>query len=265
MNPIIQNVVLIGAGNLATHLGKALKKAKFSILQVYSRTFDTASSLARELNCEATDDINLVKKGDAQVYIFAVKDSALDTLIPPVARLNPKALFLHTAGSMPMQVFKSYVPNYGVLYPMQTFSKTREVDFSTIPCFIEGSSEENVTQIREIATRITDLVYELSSEKRQYLHLAAVFACNFTNHLYALSAEILQKEEIPFSVMNSLIDETAQKVHDISPLQAQTGPALRYDGNVIEAQLNLLKDYPLMQQIYELLSKSIHDHATKKS
>ncbi len=261
MDPIIQNVVLIGAGNLATHLGKALKKSEISILQVYSRTFNAASSLAKELNCEATNDINLVKK-DAQVYIFAVKDSALDTLIPPVARLNPKALFLHTAGSMPMQIFKSYVSNYGVLYPMQTFSKTREVDFSTIPCFIESSSEENMTQIRGIATRITNLVYELSSEKRQYLHLAAVFACNFTNHLYTLSAEILQKEGIPFSVMNSLIDETAYKVHALSPLQAQTGPALRYDRNVIETQLNLLKNYPLIQEIYELLSKSIHDHAT---
>ena len=163
-------------------------------------------------------------------------------------------MFLHTAGSMPLTVFSGYTQHGGVLYPMQTFSKERLVSFANIPVFIEGDN----AVLRPLAESITHSVYELSSADRKYLHLSAVFACNFVNHCYALSAELLEKHGIPFSVMLPLIDETALKVHQLHPLEAQTGPAVRYDENVIRMQSSMLADSPLLQEIYNLLSVSIH-------
>lgn len=258
MSQTVGNIVLIGAGNLATQLSKSLLNNGFSVVQVYSRTQKSAQELAAELGCEATDSLTHVRR-DAQVYIFSVKDSALESLVAELGSLVRGALFLHTAGSMPMEVFRGNADRYGVFYPMQTFSKSREVDFTGIPCFIEGSSQEVLSLIREWAGKLSGQVYELSSEKRRYLHLAAVFACNFTNHLYALSDEILQEQGIPFEVMYPLIGETVRKIHQMPPLQAQTGPALRYDRNVMDAQLELLNDSPGMQEIYKAISQSIYE------
>lgn len=258
MSQTVRKVVLIGAGNVATQLGKELKKKGFTLLQVYSRTQEAAEELALLLDCEATNSLSQVRK-DAEVYLFSVKDSALESLVSEVGSLHSGALFLHTAGSMPIEVFKGKVRRYGVLYPMQTFSKSQEVDFSRIPCFIEGSSEEVQGIVRELAGTLTEQIYELTSEKRRYLHLAAVFACNFTNHLYALADDILQTQGIPFAVMHPLMDETVRKVRYMAPLQAQTGPALRYDRNVMDAQLDLLGDSPCMQEIYRVMSRSIYE------
>ena len=163
-------------------------------------------------------------------------------------------MILHTAGSMPLSIFEGYTENGGVFYPMQTFSMEREVDFKEIPLFIEGKSP----QIRQLAESISNHVYELSTADRKYLHLAAVFACNFTNHCYTLAAEVLEKKGLPFDVMLPLVDETARKVHELHPKEAQTGPAVRGDENVMQAQEGLLDES--MRQIYHQLSKSIQEH-----
>jgi predicted short-subunit dehydrogenase-like oxidoreductase (DUF2520 family) len=183
-----------------------------------------------------------------------VKDSALQEVICRATKGREQQLFVHTAGSMPMSLFEGYTNRFGVFYPMQTFSKERLVSFANIPVFIEGDN----AVLRPLAKSITHSVYELSSADRKYLHLSAVFACNFVNHCYALSAELLEKHGIPFSVMLPLIDETALKVHQLHPLEAQTGPAVRYDENVIRMQSSMLADSPLLQEIYNLLSVSIH-------
>jgi predicted short-subunit dehydrogenase-like oxidoreductase (DUF2520 family) len=144
---------------------------------------------------------------------------------------------------------------------MQTFSKERRVELSEVPFFIEGNDDHAVRVSQTIAESVTGKVYALSSQARKHLHLAAVFACNFANHCYQLSAEILENYQIPFSVMLPLIDETARKVHELHPLDAQTGPAVRYDENVIRMQSALLSDTPALQEIYDQLSLSIHRKA----
>ena len=250
-------IVLIGAGNLATHLGKALHAAGHDMVQVFSRTMQSAETLASLLDAEPLTDMAQVRD-DADVYIFSVKDSALEQLISQLCG-GEKKVFLHTAGSMPMSVFRGKALHYGVLYPMQTFSKQREVDFSIIPCFIEANDEFAQKQIEGLAVQISHRVYQLSSEDRRYLHLSAVFACNFANHCYAVSQELLQQHGIPFDVMLPLIDETAAKVHGMTPKEAQTGPAVRYDENVIGKQIQLLENQPYFQKIYDCMSKSIHE------
>ena len=270
-------IVLIGAGNLATHLGKALHAAGHDMLQVFSRTMQSAETLASLLDAEPLTDIAQVRD-DADVYIFSVKDSALVQLVAQLCRHEADGLgedgavnalrkakkgehervFLHTAGSMPMSVFKGMVQHYGVLYPMQTFSKQREVDFSIIPCFVEANDEFAQKQIEGMAREISGRVYELSSEDRKYLHLSAVFACNFANHCYAISQELLEEHGIPFDVMLPLINETAAKVHEMKPKDAQTGPAVRYDENVIGKQSKLLENHPHFKKVYDSMSKSIH-------
>ena len=250
-------IVLIGAGNLATHLGKALHAAGHDMVQVFSRTMQSAETLASLLDAEPLTDMAQVRD-DADVYIFSVKDSALEQLISQLCG-GEKKVFLHTAGSMPMSVFRGKALHYGVLYPMQTFSKQREVDFSIIPCFIEANDEFAQKQIEGLAGQISHRVFQLSSEDRKYLHLSAVFACNFANHCYAVSQELLQQHGIPFDVMLPLIDETAAKVHGMTPKDAQTGPAVRYDENVIGKQIQLLENQPYFQKIYDSMSKSIHE------
>lgn len=250
-------IVLIGAGNLATHLGKALHAAGHDMVQVFSRTMQSAETLASLLDAEPLTDMAQVRD-DADVYIFSVKDSALEQLISQLCG-GEKKVFLHTAGSMPMSVFREKALHYGVLYPMQTFSKQRKVDFSIIPCFIEANDEFALKQIEGLAGQISHRVYQLSSEDRKYLHLSAVFACNFANHCYAASQELLQQHGIPFDVMLPLIDETAAKVHGMTPKEAQTGPAVRYDENVIGKQIQLLENQPYFQKIYDCMSKSIHE------
>ncbi len=249
-------IVLIGAGNLATNIGKALAGRGHDLLQVYSRTAESAERLAALLHSDYTTSLSEVKD-EADLYLVAVKDSVLADVAEQLAKGHPDRFLVHTAGSMPMETLPTR--RRGVLYPMQTFSKEREVDFREIPCFIEASNAEDAEQLRTLAQTLSDKVYEANSEQRKYLHLAAVFCCNFVNHCYALSEKLLkEKGGLPFDVMLPLIDETARKVHELSPRKAQTGPAVRWDTNVMEKQLQLLEDKPELQDIYKALSKSIH-------
>lgn len=257
-------IVMIGAGNLATNLGKALQNAGHDIVQVYSRTWEHAQQLATIIGGAATDDLDSIVD-TADVYIFSLKDSALGDVVPKVSKGKAEKLMIHTAGSMPMSCFEGMAVHYGVLYPMQTFSKQREVDFRSIPCFIEGNDSLAKQNIRALAESISGRVYEMSSDDRRFLHLAAVWACNFTNHCYEVSAEILRKHDVPFDVMLPLIDETAAKVHDMEPIDAQTGPAVRFDDNVIRAQAALMRDNPILKDLYERMSMSIHLAAQKHS
>ena len=253
-----KRVVLIGAGNVATHLGIGLQKAGWEIAQVYSRTSATASELASRLEVPFVTSIEDVCT-DADIYLVMVKDAALQELIPSVVKGREKALFIHTAGSMPMDVWKDNARRYGVLYPMQTFSKAREVDFASVSFFVEANGEGELSLLKEMASSLSPKVYEATSAQRTYLHMAAVFACNFANHMYALSAHLLEKNGLPFDAMLPLIDETARKVHTLHPADAQTGPAVRYDRNVIDKHLALLADHPLYRELYELTSRIIHE------
>ena len=262
------NIIFIGAGNLATHLSQAFQRANHRVLQVYSRTEESASSLAALLDCPFTTRIEDILP-DAEVYVFSVRDAVLQDLaerlyahLRQVATAgNPRrgagALFVHTAGSMPLDVLPML--RRGVFYPMQTFSKSRHVDFCQIPIFLESQTDMRLMEL--LARALSQQVYHLDGERRRYLHLSAVFACNFVNHCYDLAGQLLQEHGIPFDTLLPLIDETARKVHELSPRQAQTGPAVRYDENVINAQSQLLNG--LSKDIYDLLSRSIHERSSQ--
>ena len=256
-------IVLIGAGNVATHLGTALKEAGYELIQVYSRTEQSASTLAHSLDIPYTTSVNEIST-HADMYLVAIKDAVLLNFIPLLTKGRTQSLFVHTAGSMPMDVWKPYVSRYGVLYPMQTFSKQHAVDFTTVPFFVEASNPDDLNQLKLMGTRLGSNFYEASSEQRKYLHLAAVFACNFSNHMYALCAQLLEQQHIPFEVMLPLIDETARKVHELAPHQAQTGPAVRQDENVLQKHMELLLSMPDMQALYKEISKSIYNLKKEK-
>lgn len=251
-------VVFIGAGNLATRLSQEMRRVGFTIKQVYSHTQASAELLARTLGCAWTIRPDEVPD-DADLYVFSLKDAVLSEVISHI-RPN-KGVWVHTAGSIPMDIFAGHAERYGVIYPLQTFSKKRPVDFSVIPFFLEANTPETAKVLQKVAVSVSGNVRFLSSEKRKQLHLAAVFACNFTNHIYALAVKLVAEQEIPADVLLPLIDETAAKIHNMSPAEAQTGPAIRYDENVINKHLTMLSD-PDMKSIYQLLSQSIHKEAS---
>ncbi len=234
-------IVVIGTGRLAWNLAPALSEAGHEVVTVNSRTLEGLPF-------------------EADIFIIAVKDDALAEVIARTAKGREEQLFVHTAGSMPMTLFEGHVRHCGVFYPMQSFSKERRVDFHSIPIFLEAGDDTSLATMKTLADTISDSVYELDTTGRRYLHLAAVFACNFANHCYALAADVLAKCGLPFNVMLPLIDETARKVHQLHPRDAQTGPAVRRDHNVIGMQSQLLADYPQLRCIYDLLSQSIQQN-----
>lgn len=248
---------------MATNLSRALLDAGHDIIQVYSRTMESAQKMATLAGGAATNDITALRK-DADVYIVSLKDSAIAELLPHICKGKEQKVFVHTAGSLPMDIFKGMALHYGVLYPMQTFSKERIVDFKTIPCFLEGNDELSRRTITTLASSVSEFLFAMSSEDRKYLHLASVFACNFANHCYTMAADILAKHNIPFEVLTPLIDETAAKIHELPPAEAQTGPAVRFDENILRQQSQMLKDNPLAKEIYDRMSVSIHNREMKK-
>ena len=250
-------IVFIGAGNLATRLSLAMQRVGMQIGQVYSHTEASARQLATRLGCPWTNDLSALQE-DGDLYVFSLKDTVLSDVISKVKPNN--GMWVHTAGSMPMSVFEGYAQRFGVLQPLQTFSKGRNVNFDVIPIFLEANTDKNADYLKNIASALSENVRFMSSEKRRSLHLAAVFACNFTNHIYTLSYKLLENESIPADVLLPLIDETVSKIHSMPPAAAQTGPAIRYDENVINKHLAMLDD-PDMQAIYRLLSQSIHKEA----
>lgn len=256
-------LVFIGAGRLATQMAQAVCQAGNEVTAVYSRTMASAEALVSIVGGVATDSIEALPL-HADAFIIAVKDAVISRLLQELILNRSQEAFFHTAGSIPMSVFSTAgASRYGVIYPMQTFSKERKVDFSHIPIFIEANNAETLTLANAIATSLSNKVTLLSSDDRRHLHLAAVFACNFVNHCYALSAQILEAHGLPFDTMIPLIEETAEKVKTMHPLDAQTGPAVRFDEQVIAAQSSLLAEWPMVREVYDLLSKSIHASTLK--
>ena len=250
-------IALIGAGNVATCLGPRLKEAGHEITAVYSRTVESARALADRLGATYTTDLKAVPASDAAIVML--KDDALKELAPAISDSLNDTLLLHTAGSVSMDIwYTAGAMKYGVLYPMQTFSKTSVIDWSQVPLFIEGSSDQTLDSIRELALTVSPDVTVLSSEGRKKLHLAAVFTCNFSNHMYAIAEQLLADEGVPFRVMLPLVRETARKVETMSPHDAQTGPAIRGDRKVIDEHLALLKDNPEFAELYRLISTDIN-------
>lgn len=262
----IQSVCLIGSGNVATHLGTALQTSGLAIHGIYSRTFAHAEALSSRLegNILATDCLSKLPEADA--YIFAVKDDSLPALASELSLTlsRRKAFFIHTSGSIPIEVLTQVTPLAAVIYPMQTFSKQLPLDFRQVPLFIEASDTETFLAVEHLAHLLSNSVNKLSSEGRKQLHLAAVFACNFSNHCYALAFKLLKESAIDPHCLLPLIDETTRKVHMMPPEKAQTGPAIRWDETIMNRQVEALTAHPEMQAVYEAMNRSIHALALAK-
>jgi predicted short-subunit dehydrogenase-like oxidoreductase (DUF2520 family) len=229
-------IIIIGLGNVATNLHHAFTKRGVACQMVSSRQ-------------------GLDQLPQANVYIYAVKDEALAAVVAQV-KGKEKAMHLHTSGSMPISVFGADKPHAGIFYPFQTFSKARVIeDFSTVPVFFEARGIDDISAVYSLALSITNHVYETTQHDRERLHVAGVYACNFTNLMYTMASELLQNTHIPFSALLPLIDETATKIHALRPCDAQTGPARRGDENVMTHHLDLLDEEK--RQLYRLLSDAI--------
>ncbi len=246
--------VLIGAGNLATCLGTELNRKGFEIRQVYSRTRQSAKRLASKLNTSWTNNPGQVT-GDCDFYTVALKDDAVSEVLSSIDFGN--RLLIHCSGSLPLSVLEEFSTNAGVVYPLQTFSKNRTVNFSEIPLFIEANSENNLERVRRIARQLSGKVIEANSEERKILHIAAVFSCNFVNHLYVLSESLLKDSGFDFEILKPLIKETTDKIQDFSPAEVQTGPAVRYDRSVIDKHLEALSGNKELAGLYKSISESI--------
>ncbi len=248
-------VVLIGAGNVAVSLGAALVKSGHQVVQVYSRTAESASTLAANLQCSYTCDLDSLRSG-ADIYFVCLKDDVIQPLAHEIVNGLDDSLFVHVAGSIPMDVFPCR--RRGVMWPIQSFTRAQVVDnWKGIPLFIEASDEQDRELVGNIASSLSRSVYDATSEDRSYIHLAAVFCNNFSNHCYALGEKLLRDRGIPFRTLLPLIDGAAAKVHHVSPAKAQTGPAVRGDRGVMEKHLDMLRNYPDLLYIYKVLSDSI--------
>ncbi len=245
-------ITMIGAGNLATHLSRALLHADHEIVQVYSRTEESASILANDLKCPYTSDLNSIIS--SELAIIAVKDDAIEEVEKHI--YFPK---VHTSGTKDMDSLSN--SKIGVFYPLQTFSKNSNMDFKNIPICIEANDSSFYKLINNLACSITSSVYKLDSEQRKQLHLAAVIACNFSNLMYRFSENICKEHSIPFEILQPLIIETANKIQSLPPSKAQTGPAQRGDELTIKKHIAALVGNDELQRIYETLSNSIKKHS----
>jgi len=248
-------VVLIGSGSVATHLGLALQAKGIIIKQVYSRNNSNAEILSRKLNAPFITDISEIYM-DADIYFYALTDSAFKSILRKID--IPKGIQVHTAGGIAMKEFEGFTSNFGVFYPLQTFSIDKPVDFSQIPICIEACNEEVQEYLLELAKLLSTKTYVVDSEQRKKLHLAAVFACNFTNYMYDIASKILNDSGFSFEMIQPLIAETADKIKTLSPYDAQTGPAVRMDEKTISKHLIMLNKRPDLKKIYKLLTKNIY-------
>ena len=253
-------IVLIGAGNVGTHLGKKLHQEGYNIIQIFSRKAKKAKALATNIEAESTHQFSKIKK-DADLYILAVSDNAIESVAAALSKIIGKnKLVVHTSGATPTLLLKTYFKHYGSFYPLQTFSISRNVNFEKVPMCIDANSYTKKILLTEIAEQLSEKIYHIDDNQRAKLHVAAVFVNNFSNNLFALGEKITQKENLPFEILKPLIEETVLKIQNHSPLEMQTGPAIRNDQNTINRHLKYLqKEFPELVEVYQTMTKSIQN------
>ena len=243
-------IVILGAGNVGTHLFRVFTQAKeVHVVQWYNRSLENIKQYPKEV--AITDQLGHLEEAD--VYLVALSDDAIPITANELAPL--KGIVAHTAGSVPMDVLKHHT-NQGVFYPLQTFSKNRAVDFKSIPICIEANNDQNKETLTKLAHAIGENIHYINSTQRMGLHTAAVFVNNFTNHLYQVGAQICEEQEVPFDLLRPLIAETAVKIESITPKEAQTGPALRNDKTTVQKHIDQLSN-PVFKKLYLTLTESI--------
>jgi len=247
------SVVILGSGNVASQLIKAfLKIDTINLKQVYTRNQEDINTLKDSI--DTTNDISLLKQAD--ITIIAVSDEAISSISSHIKN----SFVVHTSGSVDMKSLNN-IGRKGVFYPLQSFSKKKLVDFKNIPICLESETNEDLLKLEELVSLLQSKSYILSSHQRKKIHVAAVFANNFSNHMYTIANEICEKYNIPFSILHPLIEETSNKIKNLTPEKAQTGPAKRNDAETIENHLNLLSEK--QQEIYLKITQSIQEYGKK--
>lgn len=256
----IRNVVVIGAGNLATHLALALHRKEVNVVQVVNRSRQAGEKLAKKVRAGYQSDYKGLDNA-ADLYILAVSDDA----IAEVARefKTGNKLVVHTSGSVDMSVLQSCSANFGVFYPLQTFSKEKRINFANIPVCVEANSGRNEELLLDLARLLTHKALVLSSQQRKVLHMTAVFAGNFSSFMYTIAEDLLKKHGIPFSLLKPLIIQTASLAKHEDIFSRQTGPAVRGDRAIMDSHLEMLAKHGVYMEIYDLISKSIIKHRNR--
>lgn len=242
-------VTVLGGGKLAKHLISVfLETEGIYLQQVYNRTIENIQPFSKFTSI--TNNIENLKKSD--IYIICIRDNQIHDFSKKLKNLN--GLIVHTSGAMDMNVLQPEL-NRGVFYPLQSFSENKKVNFENIPFCIETENSQDLFLLEELGAKISKKVFKINSSQRKKLHVAAVFVNNFVNHLYQIGEDICESNAIPFEILHPLILETATKIENLSPKQAQTGPAIRNDQKTIEVhKKELSKD---TKEIYSLLTKAI--------
>ena len=253
-------ITILGSGNVGTHLAKALYSAGHQIVQIWSREYDHAEALANQVFAEPIDRLKLLYP-TSDVYILAVADDALFDLALDL-KLR-EAVVTHTAGSVSMKVLAPISRKHGVIWSPQTFIRDVAMDYSRLPFCIEGSSDEVLRQIRELLTPVSQHIYDIDSQQRQWLHLAAVMTNNFGNAINALAQDLLEEHDIPFEILHPLIEMTAEKLKHGGLWQQQTGPARRQDQKTIDRHRSMLVEDEKVLRLYELMTEIIQQKSKK--
>lgn len=250
-------ISFIGAGRVAHHLAHVLSQ-HHQIVQIYSRTLATTQTLAIQVKATATTNIEELNP-EIDLVIIAVSDQAIASVISNVHQQLPKVLIVHTSGSTDIEVLAQIHARAGVFYPLQTFSLDRDIPWLDTPIFVEAKSEDDLVLLDELANQLSTRVYSYTSVQRLSLHLAAVFACNFTNYCYDMAKQIVDAQHVDFSLLYPLILETANKVLNNDPKQMQTGPAMRGDQNILKMHEQMLQKAQRedLKNIYQLMSQQI--------
>ncbi|HNZ42908.1 MAG TPA: DUF2520 domain-containing protein [Bacteroidales bacterium] len=250
----IQDIVIIGAGNVAVNLAHAFRKAGKNIRCIYSRDAARARHLANSVGADFTDKFEMLPN-KADLFLIAVTDSAIAEVADKLS--STEGIVAHTSGSVAISVLNKRSAGQGVFYPLIHLSSENIIDFTTVPLCLEATTEKTMQALWQLAGTISEKVFSVTSDDRKILHLAAVFACNFTNLNYIIAEEILKKNGLPFELLHPLIAGLARKIQTASPSTIMTGPAIREDYEVIAAHLNMLESIPHYQEIYQMLTKTI--------
>jgi predicted short-subunit dehydrogenase-like oxidoreductase (DUF2520 family) len=250
-------ITLIGSGNVATWMAQRLQHSEhFPITQVYSRKLENAQRLADLCGAQAIDDLKDLTP-DHQVFIFALADKAYEEILPKLPFRLPAAFL--TSGTVSCQYLKDYADHYGVIYPLQTFTKTQDMRALEVPLCLESDfAGEHKTLMWELSRELSPTCYEVSEAQRAKIHVAAVFACNFSNAMYQIAYKLLKENGLPFEILLPVLRQTVEKVSQMTPAEAQTGPAVRGDVNVMRAQMDSLED-ERMREIYRIMSEVIQN------
>ena len=260
---LLKTIVFIGAGNVATRLGLALLKTDYQCIQVYNHHLSAAKVLAKQLNCAATASLKQLMEAD--LYIIAVKDDAVASIAKELATLQlipKKAIVVHTSGSQPSLLLKPIGAHFGVLYPLQTLKKKVSIDFFYVPFAVLGNDASTKNKLHQLARNISKKTFIINDKQRLALHVAAVFANNFSHHMLVQAQQLCIKHNLQWEILQPLIERTFTQAKEKNLAQLQTGPAIRNDKKTIQSHLAIIKDDPTASSLYKLLTKSIQERSS---